>query len=363
MIPIKVRHLGLAVLTLLVCASPALATHPDSKSEIENLKARIQALEAERGKPTDLSPLGKKITLGGLLTLEASYAKNEAAKSSSDLALATAVLSTEIQINEQIGGHVILLWEEGNGPIDVDEAVFVLNSPPPLFGQSLTFIGGKMYLPFGNFNSFMLTDPLTLELGETNNTALVFDLDREHWALKAGVFNGAADTAGQSDKIDGWVAALELTPAAWISFGAAYLSDLAESGAELVQDTDRYASNTPAGSFFLSLQSGPFSFVGEYLTTLKHFSSAVIATGLDLTGGHPNAWNLELAWLLNERVQLAARAEGAADFKDDAQRYGAVLSYGMHKNTLVAIEYLYNDPRENAGIQKHALTAQLVFEF
>jgi hypothetical protein len=40
-----------------------------------------------------------------------------------------------------------------------------------------------------------------------------------------------------------------------------------------------------------------------------------------------------------------------------------VLSYGMHKNTLVAIEYLYNDPRENAGIQKHALTAQLVFEF
>ncbi len=361
------KRIGLSVLISLFFAFPAMAAHPDTKSEIESLKRRIKALEQEQAQPEEpfaLKALGKHLKFSGLLELEATYNKMEGGEESSDLVLATAQLSTEVNLNDHIGGHLILLWEEDETePIDVDEAVIILSCPKTIFGQTPTFVGGKMYVPFGTFNSFMVTDPLTLDLGETNNTAALFALDGELWTLKGGVFNGDTDTEGDNDNIDSWVASLDVTPADWITFGASYLSDIAESDNGLVTDENLYRSSAPGAAAFVSVALGPFGFEGEYVTAVKRFDKEVVAVGEDLTGPRPRSWTLELAWTAMERFQLALRAEGADDFQDDLTRYGATASYGLFENTVLALEYLRGDAKGPDNDLTHTATAQLAFEF
>jgi len=358
-------------LTVTLFTSPmaALAAHPaDGNPEIENLKQRIEALEAEKktAKPLSISSLAEKITLSGLIELEAAYNKPEGGEESSDLTLATVELGLEVQATDYLGGHIVLLWEEGEDmeAYDIlDEAVIILTKPQPVWGVTPSFTGGKMYLPFGKFNSTMITDPLTLDLGETNQSAGMLTLEGELWTLQAGAFSGETDTSGDHDTIDSWVAALETRPFNTLSFGISLISDLAESDLELVEDEDAelfYTSSVMGASAWLSWQFGQFGFEAEYLTALSKFDRELVGL-TDLTGRRPSAWNLELAWMPNDRWQVAGRYEQADDFQDDVTRYGGAVSYGLFEHAVLALEYLHGDAKGTDP--DHTVTAQLAFEF
>jgi hypothetical protein len=361
-------------LTVTLFASPmaALAAHPaDGNPEIENLKQRIEALEAEKktAKPLSISSLAEKITLSGLIELEAAYNKPEGGEESSDLTLATVELGLEVQATDYLGGHIVLLWEEGEDmeAYDIlDEAVIILTKPQPVWGVTPSFTGGKMYLPFGKFNSYMITDPLTLDLGETNQSAGMLTLEGELWTLQAGAFSGETDTSGDHDTIDSWVAALEARPFETLSFGISLISDLAESDLELVaadeEGEDLYSSSVMGASAWLSWQFGQFGFEAEYLTALDKFDRELLGL-TDLTGRRPSAWNLELAWMPNDRWQVAGRFEQADDFQDDVTRYGGTVSYGLFEHAVLALEYLHGDAKGPGADPDHTVTAQLAFEF
>ncbi|ORJ62038.1 LbtU family siderophore porin [Geothermobacter hydrogeniphilus] len=363
------RTLTLIVVILLGTALPALAAHPDTKSDIENLKQRIRTLETQLGQkpategPFSLRSLNRYLTFSGLLELEASYNKVEGGDESSDLNLATAQLSTEAAINDRVNGHLILLYEEdgsGNESIKADEAVISLSCPQSLFGQTPAFHGGKMYIPFGKFNSSMVSDPLPLDLGETNNTAAMFALEGSLWNLSLGVFNGETDSRDDNNRIDSLVAALEISPLENLRFGFSWLSDLAESDAGLVADTNLYSSSVAAASAFLSLAFDHVAFEAEILGALDDFDRPLVGL-TDLSGERPLAWDIEATWMPTDRTQLVARAEGADDFQDDPLRFGVTGSYGIFANTVVAMEYLYTDPE--TAPRNHSVTGQLAFEF
>ena len=59
------------------------------------------------------------------------------------------------------------------------------------------------------------------------------------------------------------------------------------------------------------------------------------------------------------RWHLGARYEQADDFQDDLRRYGAVVSFGIFKNTILSLEYLLGDANETS----HTVTAQLAYRF
>lgn len=365
------RAIFVAFLSLEVGLSPALAEHPGTSSDIQNLKQRIKALEAGQVESPAEEPsfplmtAGKYLTLGGVLELEANYTDSDGEDDSSDLALATAELSLEVAINEQIGGHVILLYEEdqGDDALNVDEAVISLHCPKPFFGQTAAFYGGKLYVPFGKFNSNMVSDPLTLDLGETNDTAAIFALEGDLWNLRLGVFNGGTDAAGDDDQIDSLVAALEVTPMDNLSFGASYLSDLAESDSELVADTTLYGDSVAGAAAFVSVTFGPVGLDAEILGALDDFDAALVGVpDSDLTGKKPLTWNLEASFQTTDVLLLAARYEQAEDFQDDVKRYGATASYGLFRNTVLALEYLHANP-DTTDTDSDTLTAQLAFEF
>ncbi|MDO9081308.1 MAG: LbtU family siderophore porin, partial [Desulfuromonadales bacterium] len=301
----------------------------------------------------------RSLTFSGLIEVEAKSLKTDAVI---DLKLATLQLSAEAQVNKQVGGHVVLLYEEegGDDALKVDETVITLHLPQHLLGQDPSLDLGKLYLPFGKFKSAMISDPLTLDLGETQNSAAVFGLGGELWSLRVGLFNGKVEQ--NDDAIDSFVAAFEITPVAGVSFGASYLSDLAESGAGLIADTTNYVSSVAAASAFASLAFGPIGLEAEVVTAIDDFDTTLIElSDSDLTGKRPLAWQSQLSWRPSEVLQLAARVEGTKDYQDDVTRYGAAVSYGLTKGALIALEYLYSDFADD--LKNQSVTAQLTMEF
>jgi hypothetical protein len=371
------RHLLLTGLIMFVGILPAWADAPDARGEIENLKRRIAALEgreAEADQPFTLETFGKYLRFHGLLELEGIWEKPEGGDESSDLHLATAQVQLAVEINENIGGHVVFLYEEVEGEddtVEVDEALIHLTHPFDVLGGKIGIYGGKMYVPFGMFNSHFVSDPLTLELGETNNTALYFDyLWGDLVEFKTGFFNGEVDTAGDNNSIDSFVAAVEVTPAEGLSFGLSYLSDLAESDGELVADENLYRSSVAGGAAYLSASYGIFTFEAEYLAALEKFDRDLVAANLDrgddasgLSGRRPRTWNLELALTPAEGWEVAVKAEQARDFMDDARRHGIVVAHGIFRNTSLALEYLHSDGKGEGNDPVHTTTAQLAFSF
>lgn len=371
--PLSTVRLAILLTGLLALSAPALALHPEEKSELENLKKRIEILEGQKtpeppaeSQAAEFGRIGKYITLHGLLEIEAAYAKADGGDATSDLSLATAELSIEAALNDYLGGHLTLLHEEEDGAedgIDVDEAVISLTAPGPILGQTGSLHAGRMYVPFGMFNSYMISDPLTLELGETRDTALLLALEGELWTLKAGTFNGGVDPAGDDDTIDSWVLALDFTLGERLGFGASYISDLAESDNQLVQDAALFTDSVAGASVYLSAHCGQFGLEAEYLAALDDFDTALVAIGEDLTGRRPAAWNLELAWMPSDQLQLAARYEQAEDFRDDVRRYGTTVSYGLYEHAVVALEYLHADSDATLDDPLNQVTAQLALEF
>lgn len=372
----KLHYCSIARFTILIAGlifmgTPALAIHPESNSETDNLKKRIEALEARQQAESavqepglDFGRVNQHLLLHGLIEAESYYAKQEGGNEESDLVLATVELSIEATLNDSVGGHLTLIYEEeADDDIEVDEAVISLYSPRQVFSQKPSLHMGRMYLPFGTFNSYMISDPLTLELGETRDTAAMFALEGDVWGLKMGFFNGDAEPDGDNDNIDSWVAALEVAAGENFGFGGSYISDLAESDNELVQDAALYSSRVAGASAFLSAQCGQFHFEAEYLSALEDFDSSLVTIGEDLTGQRPKAWTLELAWMPTEQLQVAARYEEAKDFQDDVRRYGATASYGLHEHVVVALEYLRADADVDEDDPVDVVTAQLALEF
>lgn len=343
-----------------VCAQPEFDT---MRSEIESMRQRIAELEREGivpYEPFTLRALDKTITLGGLLELQAFYEKIKGGDDRSDLQLATVEVWADVDINENIGANLSVLWEDDDdSSIELDQAVIFLRHPQSFWSHYVTFAGGKMYLPFGDFSSVFISDPLTLELGETNRIAAVFGLQGDFLKLKVGAFNGKVDTSDK-DRIDSWVASLEVAPLEGLTLGVSYLSDLAESDIELVQNEELYTSSVAAGGAYLSWGWSAFTLQAEVISALENFSAAVVDGGEGLTGKRPWAWNLEISWVPAERWQLGVKAEGAEDFQDDLKRYGAVISRGLFRNTMLGLEYLYGDSNAH---ESHTVTAQLAFSF
>lgn len=355
----------LSGLLIIALAQNALALHPGEKSEIENLKARIQQLEEANGNHDHDSDqaageLGDYVSLSGLIEVEASYLDVESENSESDLTLATVELSVEGKINDQIGGHVTLLYEDDE--LDVDEAVISLTCARPIAGVETSLHAGKMYLPFGNYASFMISDPYTLELGETQADSLLLDLQQEYVSVKFGLFKGGVDN-GDEHHVNHWTVALSVTPLPQLEIGLSYINDLAESGAELVTVDDLYSDDVSAASVYLAWEMEQFGFNAEYLTALDDFEADIVAAGESLTGKRPQTLNIEIAWLPAEHWQIAARFEQADDFLNDPRRYGGAASYGISDNLVVALEYLYTDFKEDSESEEQSLVGQIALAF
>ena len=331
----------------------------EQEEEIRAKDQRIQQLEvADKQEETGGRNWFRKVEVGGLVEIEASHVSSDSGPDSSDLIVSTMELGVITQVNDWVGAEVLLLYEEetdNNGDLNVDTAVITLADPDGVWFLK----AGQNTLPFGVYPTYMISDPITLELGETNDTALEVGL--EHAGVNASVFVFQGD---HNDRADNFGLQLGLSSDGGpLGFrcNLAYLDNLAESDTLVDAGWITTSDKMPAWIVSAELFSGPFSLLGEYLKATESFA--------DAGGEQPAVFNLEGAYRLQIADHIATLALGYQHSRDAAndnwglpeKRLLGTLKVNLTEGLDSGIE-LKRD-RDYAGARDTTVTAQLALEF
>ena len=344
---------------------------------VKSLEQRIEQLEKAVVRPVEGQKWYDRIAISGLIEVEAFYQQIDfndpavADTDASDVDLATVELVVDARIVDHVDGHVMFKYEDDD--VFVDEG-FITLSGTDAFPAYL--IAGRQYVPFGNFDSYFVSDPNTLILGETNEGAVVagYRFGGEMVDLSAGLFNGKIDQAGDDDAIDSFVLAVAAKPLEFLKAGVSYTSNLASADAFFEDAIDGIGVtelNDLVGgwSAFVTVEFlERFTIIGEYVGALDDFAAGELYDPADTTRRKPSAWNLELGVGLLEDLEVAIRYGGSDDGVDvlPETQYGAVLNWGFFKNTNLALEYLHDEYEDTAlGVDQEVdtYTAQLAVVF
>lgn len=318
-----------------------------------------------------------RVEISGVIEIEAGHNNPDTGDSSSDIVVATAEIGIAAQINDWVAGELTLLYEEDDTDLEVDVAIITIADPDgPWF-----VMGGQQYVPFGTYETNMVSDPLTLEIGETRETAILGGLESEGFMGAFYVFNGDLDEDGDSD-IDafGTVAGFS-TENENNSFTAhiGYVSDIGDSDG--LQDTISdnlamvpadYDDQVPGVTVDAMFTTGPFTFIAEYTTATDSFHMNELA--FKSKGAEPSAFNVEAGYSFTIAGKDATAAIAYQE-TDEAvalglpeQRAAVALSVDVMENTTVSLEWAHDDDYstsdggtgENGG---DTATAQLAVAF
>ena len=297
----------------------------------------------------------ERLILGGLLEVEASLADDSSAGTTSDVTLATIEVAIDGEVNDNVAGHILLLWEEDTtDPLALDEGTLIIT-----LKEGFSLIAGKMYLPFGVFNSHFVSDPQTLELGEINESALLLTYESGSYEFSAAIFNGSVDRAGEDEIVD-YILSVTASPTEWLTLGASYLSDLSDTDGDF---TGFAASDTAishivaAYHLSVSYHRNAVSVEAEVVGAAESFDTVDVPAG-----DKPFTYNIEVAYGPDDSWEAAVKFEGNDGFASFPERqYGIAASYGLFEHTTIAVEYLHGE--FNNGADRDMVTAQLAFEF
>ncbi|WP_069471869.1 LbtU family siderophore porin [Candidatus Marithrix sp. Canyon 246] len=324
----------------------------------------LQAKESDTG-----------VRFSGLVSLEGRYNRGFDEVNTSDIAVDELGFAFEAKVNKWATGLISFLYEEGATDFEVDEAKITLGNTElsPLY-LSL----GQMYLPFGNYESHMVSDPLTLEIGEAREQAVL--LGAEMGGVYATVygFNGSTQDSAAEDLIDKYgfnVGFAQETDQYNFDVGVGFINDISDSDGltDALGATSLLAYEEVNGlAAYLLLKVGPVSFIGEYITALDQFKSSHLA--FNGVGAEPKAWNAELGYtfpIAGKETTFAVGYQGleeiglALDLPE--RRYLATASVGIFDNTTLSLEYTFDEDYDIAdggtGKDGHGAILQLAVEF
>ncbi|MBC2716426.1 MAG: LbtU family siderophore porin [Desulfobacteraceae bacterium] len=366
----------------LMAAGPAWALHEkSSETRIEDLSKRIEILEKKPMEEPSPDLWFNKISISGLLEVEAGYEKynpdaaDEPSEESSDIVLSTFELGLDVDFIDHVGGHVLVLWEEDDTePIDLDEGYLSLTGTEqtPLYLHA-----GKLYVPFGNLDTYFISDPLPLELGETRESAILAGYHKDMCNVFCGGFNGDVDKIGDNNHIDSFFAGAEFslpeddTRMLNMTAGVSYLSNIADSDG-LSEANDIDGDGDPDGIrdyvggisayLYLDLVHSVYC-VAECVCALDKFNAGELNFGPDNESLRPFAWNFEIAYVTPADIGFGAKYEGSNDCNDflPERRYGGIVFCSPYENTYLGLEYLYQEFDNDD--KNEVVTAQLAFEF
>ena len=365
----------------LLFACPGWSLHEKSaETRIEELSQRIEQLEKQTNKTDAFFRWFDKITISGLLEVEAGYnkfdpnASGERGEELSDIVLAACELGIDATFNDHIAGHVLFLWEEDDTePVDLDEGFISLTGTEQI---PVYLHAGRLYVPFGNYESFFISDPFTLELGETRESAVVVGYHNDILNISAGGFNGDVDETGAKNHIESFFAGAEwslpedVIPDFNLAAGISYISNIADSDGlsdvnDLDEDGDPDGIRDYVGGFSghisASFKDSVFC-VAEYVCAVDDFEDGELQfEGVNIK--QPKAWTAEIAYVTPSDIGFGVQYEGTDDcgkFLPEVSYGGVVFCYPF-ENTYVGVEYLYQEYENND--KNEVVTAQLAYEF
>ncbi len=306
-----------------------------------------------------------RMEVGGVVEVEAVYESPGEGKSTTDADVATVELGAAVQVHDWAGAEVVLLYDDEED-LNVDAATLTVGPPDGPW----SFTAGQYTLPFGTYETSLVSDPVTLEIGETGETALELGFEFDGFGASAFAFNGGFDRGGD-DRISGFGAA-----AGWAmesedsAFGVnvSWINDLGESDAveEAVGEEagDRRVAGWTASGF---ASFGAVTVSGEYLAAASEFRDENIA------GAEPASWSLEAAYdfeIGGKEATVAAswqRTEDAVLLELPETRWLVGLSVGLVDGVALGFEYKrdagYGEAEGGDGKNSDAFATLLSAEF
>ena len=230
------------------------------------------------------------VEIGGTIELEAAHESPYEDDSSTTAELAKVELGIAAQVHDWVGAE-ILVKNDDDDKIEVDEAFLTIAPPEGAWALQ----AGDYFVPFGVYETNMISDPVTLELGETGQDAVTFAAE-SGGGLYGSVFafNGDLDR-GDDETIDGFGVALgyamEIEEGA-VDANLSWINDLGESDGFEIDDPG--ADNVPGWAASVVLGWGDVTLIGEYLTALDDFEGDELLFGG--AGAEPSAWAVEAAY-------------------------------------------------------------------
>ncbi|BBO76515.1 hypothetical protein DSCW_39320 [Desulfosarcina widdelii] len=349
--------------------------HAEETLSNHELSMRIEQLEKKLGKEGGILPdkWSERIALSGLIEVEAGYTSADYADGSSDDGSDIAVSAVELGVNadivKHVFGHVLFKYED-------DEDVFVDEATITISGEDVVpayLTAGKMYVPFGNFETHMISDPLTLEIAETRESAIQVGVETGGLYGSAFIFNGDVDEAGEDDDhIDNFGAnagyAME-SDTFTLDAGISYVNNLIDAdGWGDIIDESGLALNDYVGGMgvYAIVGFGPFTLIGEYITALDEIEWLDENGDLDHRQDEISAWNLEVGYafaIAEKEATVAVALQGTDEAENmlPETRYLGSFGIGIFESTSLAFEYAH-DEYENDD-EADAFTAQLAIEF
>ena len=354
---------AVAAAVAMAAAAPAVADEVQLRKEIRHLKERVDELEQERTLPA--LPAG--LEFGGLVEVEGFVGEDYTGEEASDLALATVELGLHAIVSDWVEGKLLFLYEEDETDFGVDEGTVTLGNPA---AGPFSVTAGRMYLPFGNFTTGLVSDPLTLELAETNETAVQVGFGRGGAYGSVYAFNGDTNDGG-GDTVEHLGGQLGYA-AGGFDVGLGYLSSLGDT--EVLQDglatTDLQDYVGGANAYAVYTSNG-LTAVAEYVGATEAFAPDELAFGG--SGAEPSAYNLEAGYKVTafgRPAEVAVAYQGT----DEALALGlpetrilAGVSVGLNHRAALSFEWArdedYAPGDGGTGEAADTLTAQLAVEF
>ncbi|MBF0193822.1 MAG: LbtU family siderophore porin [Magnetococcales bacterium] len=317
-----------------------------AKKDIAKATQDIDAVSLKFDNGKRFLPEG--VTIGGAVEIEASHGKEYDGTEANDLTLATVELSFEAQLNDWMSTNFALLYEDPD-PINVDTATVTIgNSEKSPFYVTT----GLMAAPFGSYETQLLSDPLTLAMGESGGEVLVL-VGAENLGFAASVyaFNGDTSEAGQNNTIDhGGVSVSYNVEKDGVNFslGAGYINSIADSDGitdalaapdSLIDTIGGYTLNT-------MLEMNGFTFIGEYVSATGAFRNSELT--FNGKGAKPSAWLLEVGYtfeVAEREATIAANVQGtsqalALGLPKTRIAVGGTLA--MFENASLGLEWAHN---------------------
>lgn len=312
------------------------------------------------------------VTLFGTIEGEAVFGDDYEGNNASEFNMAEATLGFDAQVSEWVVGHMLAKYEGPDDNLFMDEAnIWIGNYEKFPFLMT----AGKFYMPFGSFETNMIQDALTLEIGEINDYGMAAGFLNTGFYAAAYTYNGMKET-GSSDTITGFgvQAGYDFeSDSVNLRTSVSWVNNIADSGgiADYLEESGMDSIAEQVDGLGLSLMAGfgPISFIGEYVTALDDFAEIAYMDH----GAEPKAWNTELAYslqLLDNDSVFAVGYQGTEEATAlglPENRFIVAASTILFPGTALTLEYCHNidygTTEGGTGEESDAFTTQLAYEF
>lgn len=319
------------------------------------------------------------ISMSGLIEVEYSFGDDFSGADVSDVALATMELGIEAKINDMLSANVVFLEEDDDTDNQVDQAFVTYKNPN---NPAVTFMAGRMYVPFGVLESHTITDPLVLELAEAQESALQLDYAAGDLGLSFYLFNGESNETNSGGDNEAEQFGFNINYGlkrndADISARFGYISSIADADAfGDLPSVDTLDSYVPGINLYLGYASGPVSVNLEYVGANSSFD----VTELDYksSGAQPTAYLVDLGYdtvVAGKSSTIGISLQGTEDALGlPEERLTLSLSMDVMKNTSLGFEWTHDKDYDSSasstvsgisgtGKTANMITVQLATEF